>query len=62
MAGSTGRPGDLADAVGAMVIESPQERQQLLQSVSAEDRLRRVTQHLATALAQTQPGSGTLPN
>jgi Lon protease-like protein len=62
MAGSTARPGDLADAVGAMIVESPQDRQQLLETVSAEDRLRRVTQHLAATLAQMQPGHGTLPN
>jgi Lon protease-like protein len=62
MASSTARPGDLADAVGAMIIESPDDRQQLLETVSAEDRLRRVAQHLAATLAQTQPGHGTLPN
>jgi Lon protease-like protein len=62
MAGSAARPGDLADAVGAMIIESPHERQQLLETVSAEERLRRVTRHLAATLAQTQPGHGTLPN
>jgi Lon protease-like protein len=62
MAGSTATPGDLADAVGAMILESPQERQQLLETASAEDRLRRVAQRLAVALAQAQPGHGTLPN
>ena len=62
MAGSTARPGELADAVGAMVLESAQERQQLLETASAEERLRRVAQHIARALAQMQPGQGTLPN
>ena len=62
MAGSTAAPGDLADAVGAMILESPEERQQLLETASAEDRLRRVTQHLAATLAQAQPGHGTLLN
>ena len=62
MAGSTARPGDLADAVGAMVIESPRERQELLEICSPEERLRRVTQHLAAALAELQPTRGTLPN
>src|SRR5438874_9716481 len=52
MAGSTAAPGDLADAVGAMILESPEERQHLLETASAEDRLRRVTQHLAATLAQ----------
>jgi len=62
MAGSTAAPGDLADAVGAMILESPEERQHLLETASAEDRLRRVTQHLAATLAQAQPGHGTLLN
>ena len=62
MAGSTARPGELADAVGAMVLESAQERQQLLETPSAEGRLRRVAQHVARTLAQMQPGQGTLPN
>ena len=62
MAGSTARPGELADAVGAMVLESAQERQQLLETASAEERLRRVAQHVARTLAQMQPGQGTLPN
>jgi len=62
MAGSTARPGELADAVGAMVLESAQERQQLLETASAEGRLRRVAQHVARTLAQMQPGQGTLPN
>ncbi len=55
-------PGELADAVGAMVIESPHDRQQLLETSSPEERLRRVAQHVAATLAQTQPGQGTLPN
>ncbi|MFL5310929.1 MAG: LON peptidase substrate-binding domain-containing protein [Myxococcales bacterium] len=62
MAGSTASPGDLADAVGAMIIESPHERQRLLETASAEDRLRRVAEHLAATLAGSQPGHGTLPN
>ena len=62
MAGSTARPGELADAVGAMVLESAPERQQLLETASAEERLRRVAQHVARTLAQMQPGQGTLPN
>ena len=62
MAGSTATPGDLADAVGAMILESPEERQHLLEMAPAADRLRRVTQHLAATLAQAQPGHGTLLN
>ena len=62
MAGSTARPGDLADAVGAMVVESPRERQELLEICSPDERLRRVAQHLVAALAQLQPTRGTLPN
>jgi uncharacterized protein len=62
MAASTALPGELADAVGAMVIESPQDRQELLEISSPEERLRCVAQHLARRLAQTQPGQGTLPN
>jgi uncharacterized protein len=62
MAGSTARPGDLADAVGAMVIESPRERQELLETVSPLERLRRVAQHLVAMLAELQPTRGVLPN
>jgi Lon protease-like protein len=62
MAGSTAEPGDLADAIGAMVIEAPQERQQLLETTSSEERLRRVSQQVLSLLAQTQSGRGTLPN
>jgi len=62
MAGSKALPGELADAVGAMVIESPHDRQQLLETSSPEQRLRRVAQHVAATLARTQPGQGTLPN
>ena len=62
MAGSTAEPGELADAIGAMVIEAPQERQQLLEITSPEERLRRVSQQVLSLLAQTQSGRGTLPN
>jgi Lon protease-like protein len=62
MAASTAEPGELADAVGAVVIEAPQERQQLLETISPEERLRRVSQQVASLLAQTQSGRGTLPN
>jgi NAD(P)H-dependent FMN reductase len=62
MAGSKAVPGELADAIGAMVVESPQDRQQLLETSSPEERLRRVAQHVASALAQMQPGQGRLPN
>jgi uncharacterized protein len=62
VAGSTALPGQLADAVGAMLIESPQERQQLLETSSPEERLRRVAQHLAAKLAETQARQGSLPN
>ncbi|HWE25436.1 MAG TPA: LON peptidase substrate-binding domain-containing protein [Myxococcales bacterium] len=62
MAGSSATPGELADAVGAAVLESPHERQQLLEVFSPEERLRQVTQRLAVALAQTEGGRGTLPN
>jgi len=59
---STAEPGELADAIGAMVIEAPQERQQLLEITSPEERLRRVSQQVLSLLAQTQSGRGTLPN
>jgi len=62
MAGTSARPGDLADAVGAMVFESPHERQQLLETVSTEERLRRVAQEVASQLLRAQPGQGTLFN
>jgi uncharacterized protein len=62
MARSDALPGELADAIGAVVIESPQERQLLLETCAPEDRLRRVAQHLAERLAETQPASGALPN
>jgi uncharacterized protein len=62
MAGTTAGAGDLADAIGAMVIESPHERQELLELLSPEERLRRVCQQVAALLAQTQSGRGTLPN
>ncbi|HYZ90208.1 MAG TPA: LON peptidase substrate-binding domain-containing protein [Myxococcales bacterium] len=62
MAGSSAIPGELADAVGAAVLESPRERQELLEMLSPEERLRRVSQRLAIALAQTEGGRGTLPN
>jgi len=62
MAASKALPGELADAVGAMVIESPHDRQQLLETSSAEVRLRHVAQHLAATLAQAQPGQDILPN
>jgi uncharacterized protein len=62
MAGSTALPGELADAIGAMVIESPQDRQQLLEICAPEERLRRVAQHLAAKLAEMQPVQGNLPN
>jgi len=62
MAGSTALPGELADAMGAMVIESPQDRQQLLEICAPEERLRRVAQHLAAKLAEIQPVQGILPN
>jgi len=62
MAGNKAMPGELADAVGAMVIESSHDRQQLLETSSPEERLRRVAQHLAATLAQTRPGQGTLLN
>ena len=55
-------PGQLADAVGAMLIESPQARQQLLETSSPEERLRRVAQHLAGKLAETQARQDSLPN
>ena len=47
---------------GAMVIESPQDRQQLLEICAPEERLRRVAQHLAAKLAEIQPVQGILPN
>jgi Lon protease-like protein len=62
MAASKALPGELADAVGAMVIESPHDRQELLETSSAEERLRRVAQHVAATLARTRPGQDTLPN
>jgi uncharacterized protein len=62
MAGSAARPGELADAVAATLLESPQERQQLLETAAVEERLRRVAQHVVAILAQTQAGRGTLPN
>jgi uncharacterized protein len=62
MVGSTAEPGELADAIGAMVIEAPQERQQLLEITSPEERLRHVSQQVLSLLAQTQSGRGTLPN
>jgi Lon protease-like protein len=62
MAASKSLPGELADAVGAMVIESSHDRQQLLEIPSAEERLRRVAQQVAASLAQTQPDHDTLPN
>jgi hypothetical protein len=62
MAGSSAGPGELADAVGAAVLESPEERQQLLEMFSPEERLQRVSQRVAIALAQTEGGRGTLPN
>ena len=62
MAGSSAGPGELADAIGAAILESPHERQQLLEMVAPEERLRRVSQQLGVALAQTEGGSGTLPN
>jgi Lon protease-like protein len=62
MAASKSLPGELADAVGALVIESSHDRQQLLEIASAEERLRRVAQQVAATLAQTQPGQDTLPN
>jgi uncharacterized protein len=62
VAGSSARAGDLADAVGAMVFESPHERQQLLETLSAEERLRRVAQQVASLLARAQPSHGTLLN
>jgi Lon protease-like protein len=62
MAGSTAEPGDLADAIGAMVIEAPHERQELLEIAAPEERLRRVSQQILSLLAQTQSGRGTLPN
>jgi Lon protease-like protein len=62
MAGSTAEPGELADAIAAMVIEAPHERQQLLETTSPEERLRRVSHQLLSLLAQTQSGRGTLPN
>jgi Lon protease-like protein len=62
VAGSSAPAGDLADAVGAMVFESPHERQQLLETVSAEERLRRVAQQVASLLARAQPNHGTLLN
>jgi uncharacterized protein len=62
MAGSSAGPGELADAVGAAVLESAHERQQLLEIVSPEERLRRVSQRVAVVLAQTEGGRGTLPN
>ncbi|HYR18804.1 MAG TPA: LON peptidase substrate-binding domain-containing protein [Myxococcales bacterium] len=62
MAANKSLPGELADAVGAMVIESPHDRQQLLETASAGERLRRVAQYVADTLAQTQPSQDTLPN
>jgi hypothetical protein len=62
MAASKSLPGELADAVGAMVIESSHDRQQLLEIPSAEERLRRVAHQVAASLAQTQPDHDTLPN
>jgi Lon protease-like protein len=62
VAGSGALPGQLADAVGAMVIDSPQERQKLLETSSPEGRLRRVAQHLAGKLAETQARQGSFPN
>jgi uncharacterized protein len=62
IAGTSASPGELADAVGAAVLESPDERQQLLEVLSPEERLRRVSQRLAVVLAQTEGGRGTLPN
>ena len=62
VAGSSARAGDLADAVGAMVFESPHERQQLLETLAAEERLRRVAQQVASLLARAQPNHGTLLN
>jgi Lon protease-like protein len=62
IAGSRASPGELADAVGAAVLESPHERQQLLEVLSPEERLGRVSQRLAVVLAQTEGGRGTLPN
>jgi uncharacterized protein len=62
MARTAAGAGELADAIGAMVIESPHERQQLLELLSPEERLRRVCQQVAALLAQTQSGRGTLPN
>jgi Lon protease-like protein len=62
IAGSSAGPGELADAVGAAVLDSPHERQQLLEMLSQQERLHRVSQRLAIALAQTEGGRGTLPN
>jgi len=62
MARSDALPGELADAIGAVVIESSEERQLLLETCAPQDRLRRVAQHLAERLAETQPVSDTLPN
>ncbi len=53
---------DDAQRVERQLIESPHDRQQLLETSSPEQRLRRVAQHVAATLARTQPGQGTLPN
>src|SRR5438445_2704522 len=55
MAGRAPGPGDLADAVAGAVVEVPAERQLLLEMLSVEDRLRRVAQHVAAALAEARP-------
>ena len=62
MAGSSAGPSELADAVGSAVLDSPQERQQLLEMLSPEERLQRVAQRVAVMLAQSEGGRGTLPN
>jgi Lon protease-like protein len=62
MSGSAAEPGELADAIAAMVVESPHERQQLLEITSPQERLRRACHEILNLLAQTQSGRGTLPN
>jgi uncharacterized protein len=57
MAARAGDPGQLADAIAAAVVESPSERQALLEQTSVAQRLARVEAAVAGALAKTTNAS-----
>jgi Lon protease-like protein len=53
-------PGSLADLVGSALLESPNERQEVLEADEVAERLRLVTQAAAAALALSSPSPSVL--